>query len=203
MTRSVLGTLIFSITAAVMIPSSCGFANYQFAKHVRSKSAKHRSQFVLHERRFSREDFMKTMVVGLGSLTSLPPSSFAMPSLTVREFSVILKDSYKSVKTVEFFGSSGDRATVTLLDGTTFSISDLYESPSDPRSPLKLAAVCREYGINTKFQLLESLAKKDGRNKVYMNSRVAEAAVKQEAKKQRMALDEAQRLEAVELYEAE
>jgi len=128
----------------------------------------------------------------------------ALPSVTVKEFESILKDSAKSIQVVEFSGPKSESALIRLVDGTTFTLSDLVESPTDPRSPLKLAALCREYRVATKFVGLE-LAVKGGekRKKVYMNSRVAEAAEKERAKKERMAQDEEERLAALYKLEEE
>mmetsp|Transcript_12041 Transcript_12041/g.17962 ORF Transcript_12041/g.17962 Transcript_12041/m.17962 type:complete len:214 (-) Transcript_12041:231-872(-) len=128
----------------------------------------------------------------------------ALPGVTVKEFEIILKDSAKSIQVVEFSGPKSETALIRLVDGTTFTITDLIESPVDPRSPLKLAATCREYRVPTKFVGLE-LAVKGGekKKKVYMNSRVAEAAEKEKAKRERMAQDEADRLAALYKLEEE
>jgi hypothetical protein len=62
---------------------------------------------------------------------------------------------------------------VVLVDGTLFGLNDIIESSTDPRSPLKVAAICRENGVPTKFINLESLlAKTPKRTKVYANARV-------------------------------
>ena len=101
-----------------------------------------------------------------------------------------------SVKIVEFSGPQAETATVTLVDGTTFEISDLFESSTDPRSPLRLVATCRSYGVTTKFSELESVIaelSKTGKRKVYMNKRVQEALEKEKEKKERMAQDEVER----------
>jgi len=101
-----------------------------------------------------------------------------------------------SIKLVEFSGPKSETAVVTLVDGTKFEISDLYESPTDPRSPLRLKASCRSYGVATEFTSLENAIAQysDGkRRKVYMNKRVQEAYEKEKEKKERMAQDEAER----------
>eukprot|EP00588_Corethron_pennatum_P009970 CAMPEP_0194267320 /NCGR_PEP_ID=MMETSP0169-20130528/1875_1 /TAXON_ID=218684 /ORGANISM="Corethron pennatum, Strain L29A3" /LENGTH=440 /DNA_ID=CAMNT_0039008145 /DNA_START=107 /DNA_END=1429 /DNA_ORIENTATION=+ len=205
MTRLISAGSISFITTIGLISPSNGFALNQISDrgvNINSKLCRNQSFFAL-KGSASRADFLKACAFGTGSIIlGFPQATLAIPAVTTREFNIILKDSSKSVESVVFFGSKGDKAIVTLLDGTTFSISDLFESPVDPRSPLKLAATCRNYGVNTKFELLEGLAKKDGRNRVYMNSRMAEAEVKNQAKKKRMALDEAARIEAVENYEA-
>lgn len=109
----------------------------------------------------------------------------------------------KSVKIVELSGPKSENAVVTLIDGTQFVITDLYESPTDPRSPLKLIATCRSYNVPTKSVGLESAlltlsssgAKK---KKVYMNERVQKAAELEREKKERMDQDEVDRLREVE-----
>lgn len=103
---------------------------------------------------------------------------------------------------VEFAGTTGDQVTVRLVDGTVFGIADIIESPTDPRSPLKIAAMCRLYKVPTKFLALESaLAGTPKRKKVYMNSIVQTAAEKTVLKNERMRQDEEARL--AELYKME
>lgn len=85
------------------------------------------------------------------------------------------------------------------MDGTKFQISDLFESSTDPRSPLKLVATCRSYGVTTQFSSLQNaiaqFSETGGkRRKVYMNKRVQEAMEKEKEKKERMARDEAERI---------
>jgi hypothetical protein len=104
-----------------------------------------------------------------------------------------------SIKIVEFSGPKSETALVTLVDGTAFRISDLFESSTDPRSPLKLVATCRSYGVPTQFTSLQNvvaqLSETGGkRRKVYMNKRVQEAMEKEKEKKERMAQDEAERI---------
>jgi len=135
----------------------------------------------------------------------LPANAVAIPgmaSVTLDEFDLILKDSAKSVIGVELSGPKSETALVKLADGTTFSVSDLVESSTDPRSPLKLVALCRLYGIPVKnVGLLAALNSATSKRKVYMNPRVAEAAEKEKAKKLRMEQDERDRL--AELYRME
>jgi len=127
----------------------------------------------------------------------------AIDSVTTSEFQEILKTSYRSIESVEFSGPKGETAVAKLIDGTLFEISDLVESPVDPRSPLKLASVLRGYGIPTKFTSLDlALNKTPKRTKVYYNSRVQEAAKKEAEKAERIRLDEEERLKQLELYEA-
>ena len=84
--------------------------------------------------------------------------------------------------------------TVKLVDGTTFGIRDIVESATDPRSPLKLAAACRESGVKTKFVDIESiLASTPRKKKMYTNQRVQDAQEKEREKQERMRLDEEDR----------
>ena len=125
-------------------------------------------------------------------------------SITTDEFEKILKDSYRSIQVVEFSGPKSETCVVKLIDGTTFSISDLIESSIDPRSPLKLQATCRGYNIPVKnLGLEEALLNTPKKKKVYMNSRVQEAALKEAAKKERLKLDEEERLKALFIMEEE
>lgn len=113
----------------------------------------------------------------------------------------------KSVAGVSLSGPKSQNALVTLVDGTQFTLSDLYESPTDPRSPLKLIATCRSYNVPIREAGLEeavlSLSSKGSKKKrVYMNKRVQEAAEKEKAKKERMEADEIERLEELETLRA-
>lgn len=131
------------------------------------------------------------------------------PSVTLAEFDTILKDSAKSILRVELSGPKSETALIKLVDGTTFTISDLVESSTDPRSPLKLVARCRLYKIPvTNTGLISALSGEGGivgesgrKKKSYMNPRVQEAQKKEAAKRERMAEDERERLE--ELYNME
>eukprot|EP00543_Licmophora_paradoxa_P008538 CAMPEP_0202448950 /NCGR_PEP_ID=MMETSP1360-20130828/7742_1 /ASSEMBLY_ACC=CAM_ASM_000848 /TAXON_ID=515479 /ORGANISM="Licmophora paradoxa, Strain CCMP2313" /LENGTH=211 /DNA_ID=CAMNT_0049066743 /DNA_START=194 /DNA_END=829 /DNA_ORIENTATION=+ len=133
-----------------------------------------------------------------------PPPAMAIPMITTTEFEIVLKDSARSIQVVEFAGSAGDTVTARLVDGTVFGISDVVESPTDPRSPLKIAALCRQAKVPTKFMMLEAaLTKTTKKKKVYMNSIVQEAAIKEEEKRERMRLDEEDRLAALYKMEEE
>lgn len=68
-----------------------------------------------------------------------------IPMLTTDEFFIILRDSSKSIQRVEFSGPKAETVLVKLIDGTKFGLSDIIESSTDPRSPLKIQAACREY----------------------------------------------------------
>lgn len=143
-----------------------------------------------------------TSIISLFTTTSNPSKSFAEASVTTEEFQKILKDSYRSIQLVEFSGPKSETCKVKLIDGTTFYISDLIESPVDPRSPLKLQAECRGYNVPTKNLGMElALTGTPKKKKVYMNSRMQEASVKEAAKRERMKADEEDRLRA--LFEME
>lgn len=82
---------------------------------------------------------------------------------------------------------------------------DIYESPSDPRSPLKVIATCRSYNVPTKSVALEEAVlslSSDGSKKkrVYMNERVRIAAEKEKEKKLRMEQDELERQAELDRY---
>ena len=128
--------------------------------------------------------------------------ALAIPMVKTDEFENILRDSGRSIQIVEFAGTKGETVTVRLIDGTTFGISDLIESPTDPRSPLKISAMCRQYKVPTKFVAFDAiLATTPKKKKVYMNSIVQKAAEKQVLKIERMRQDEEERLAA--LYQME
>jgi hypothetical protein len=67
-----------------------------------------------------------------------------IPMLTTDQFLVIVRDSARSIQRVEFDGPKGETVRVRLIDGTSFGLNDVIESPIDPRSPLKVQAACRE-----------------------------------------------------------
>ena len=89
-----------------------------------------------------------------------------------------------------------------LVDGTQFSVSDLIESPTDPRSPLKLVSRCRLYNVPVKNVGLLSAVGVTGesgkKKKLYSNERVRAAEEKNAERRQRMEEDERERL--AELY---
>ena len=161
-----------------------------------------------------RRSFLSNLLDASSALLLLPSASDAVateiiPSVTSAEFDVILKDSAKSILAVELSGPKSETAIVRLVDGTTFTISDLIESSTDPRSPLKLVARCRLYKIPIKnIGLLSALSGEGSlisnsgkKKKSYMNPRVQEAEKKEKEKRERMAEDERDRLE--ELYKME
>ena len=128
--------------------------------------------------------------------------AFAIPMVKTDEFENILRDSGRSIQVVDFAGTNGETITVRLVDGTTFGIADIIESPTDPRSPLKISAMCRQYKVPTKFLAYDAvLATTPKKKKVYMNSIVQKAAEKTLLKKERMRVDEEERLAALYLVE--
>jgi hypothetical protein len=164
---------------------------------------------MMHRRNFL-SNFLLTASSTLPFLLQPTTTNAAtIPSVTSAEFDVILKDSAKSILYVELSGPKSETALVQLADGTTFSVSDLVESSTDPRSPLKLVARCRLYKIPVKNTGLTSALSGEGsivsssgkKKKNYMNPRVQEAQKKELARKERMAEDERERLE--ELYKME
>ena len=128
-------------------------------------------------------------------------SALAIPLVTVDEFGTIVQDSPLSIDIVEFSGPKGETVIVKLVDGTSFGIKDIVESSTDPRSPLKVAATCRESGIRTKFVDLEALMSKSPKKKLYTNQRVQEAAEKTRLQQERMRQDEEDRLRALQQME--
>jgi hypothetical protein len=100
----------------------------------------------------------------------------------------VIRDSASSIRTVEFSGPKSETVRVILMDDTVFGISDVIESPSDPRSPLKLAAVAKANGVPVRFVNLEALARRD--KVIYTNERVQAANVKEMEKAARMRADE-------------
>ena len=130
--------------------------------------------------------------------------AFAIPMVSVDEFYLLLRDAALSVEVVEFTGPKSETVTVRLVDGTTFGIKDVIESPTDPRSPLKVSAACRENGVKTRFVNLESiLAKAPKRKKMYTNQRVQDANEKEREKRERIQRDEEERLAALRKLEAQ
>ena len=146
---------------------------------------------------FSRRRFALASFGIVSGALSFLQSSLAIPLVTVDEFGIILRDSPLSVQIVEFSGPKAETVTVKLVDGTTFGLKDIVESSTDPRSPLKVAAACRESGVKTKFVDLEALLTKTPKKKLYTNQRVQEAQAKQRAQEERMRQDEEDRLAAV------
>ena len=131
-------------------------------------------------------------------------AAYAIPMISSDEFAIVLRDSALSIRQVEFSGPKGETVMVKLVDGTTFGIKDVIESSVDPRSPLKLAAACRESGVKTKFVELESiLANAPKKKKMYTNQRVQDAAEKEREKQERMRQDEEDRIRQLQKMEAD
>ena len=163
-----------------------------------------------------RRTLLSSIFTAASSSTILLSSAFPttitnaadIPSVTSSEFDTILKDSAKSILSVELSGPKSETAVVKLVDGTIFTISDLVESSTDPRSPLKLVARCRLYKIPVKNTGLLSaveggtkISDSGRKKKSFANARVQEAERKEKEKRERMAEDERERLE--ELYKME
>lgn len=156
----------------------------------------------------SRRSFLFRSVGAVGIITSFTTSSCAatdesissgsivgnLPMVTVAEFETILKSSSKSIQGVELFSYSptDQRAIVTLVDGTKFGLSNLMvESPTDPRSPLKLVSTLQRYNVPYKFPLIEEALSKysQTKRKLYLNDAEKEALRKEEEKRERIAKD--------------
>lgn len=150
-------------------------------------------------------DSIGTLALATTVLALQPPAALAaIPMITTDEFTIILRDSARSIQRVEFAGPKSEVVTVILQDGTTFGIQDVVESPTDPRSPLKIAAYCRENAVPTKFVDLEAvLAKAPKKKKRYTNQRVVEAAEKEKEKQARMEQDEQNRLAELAKFSSE
>lgn len=150
---------------------------------------------------FGRRSFFGSATFA-GLLLLQPSLASSMPSATTEEFQTLLQESAKSIQVVEFSGPKSETVVVRLVDGTTFGISDIIESAFDPRSPLKIAAICRENRVPTKFVGMDAvLANTPKKKKIYMNERVQKAAEKEKAKRERLAQDEEERL--AEIYRME
>lgn len=169
------------------------------------------SNMMLLRRRFLLLNFLSASSTFFLSpnASNAATSNTNIPSVSSAEFDIILKDSAKSILKVELSGPKSETAIVKLVDGTTFSISDLIESSTDPRSPLKLVARCRLYKVPVKNTGLLSALSGNGskisdsgkKTKSYMNPRVQEAEKKEKEKRERMMEDERERL--AELYQME
>ena len=149
------------------------------------------------------QQLLLAVALGAATTTIAAPAAHAIPTVTTDEFSQILRDSARSIVRVEFSGPQNCQVQVLLADGTRFALGDVIESPIDPRSTLKIAALCRANQVPTKFVDLEAaLAAAPKRTKVYANERVKMAAAKEAEKRLRMEQDERDRLEALEKMSA-
>jgi hypothetical protein len=150
----------------------------------------------------SRRGFMASVGAITGAL-GLQQSALAIPLVTVDELDIILRDSPYSVKIVEFSGPKAETIIVKLVDGTTFGLKGIIESSTDPRSPLKVSAACREAGVKTKFVDLEALLTKTPKKKLYTNQLTQNANAKTKVQEERMQQDEEDRLKALQKMEEE
>jgi len=138
----------------------------------------------------SRRQILSTAPLVLPFL--LPPPSHA---ITTDEFRIILQESARSIDRVEFAGPQSTQVSVVLRDDTRFAVTDAVESSTDPRSPLLIAALCRDYNVPTKFVDLQSVLQNvKTTRKNYANVRVQEAAARQAEKEARIVQDEQERL---------
>mmetsp|Transcript_30571 Transcript_30571/g.57262 ORF Transcript_30571/g.57262 Transcript_30571/m.57262 type:complete len:238 (-) Transcript_30571:94-807(-) len=156
-----------------------------------------------HDPQSPRRSFLVSGAMAMGIL-SFQQAAKAVPMVSVDEFGIILRDSPLSVQVVEFSGPKSENVVVKLVDGTTFGIKDIVESSTDPRSPLKVAAACRESGVKTKFVDLEAvLAAAPKKKKLYTNQRVQEAQEKEKERLERIRQDEEARLAQLAKMEQE
>jgi len=205
--RSHMRLRLHPIAAAAAVFSSTGVVICGYT----IPSSNHPHQPITERRPFLSNLLARTsstlLILPIVTSSSGRSNADVIPSVTTAEFDVILKDSAKSIVAVELSGPKSETAVVRLVDGTTFTISDLVESSTDPRSPLKLVARCRLYKIPIKNTGLLSavsgglISDSGKKTKSYMNPRVQEAEKKEQAKRERMAEDERDRLE--QLYKLE
>ena len=145
----------------------------------------------------SRRKFL-TGTIGLVSTVTLLLDPYntanvanAIPMISTNEFNTIIRDSARSIEVVEFSGPKSETVKIILVDGTTIGINDVIESSTDPRSPLKVAAMCKANQIPYKFTNIEAVLNAAPRKKkVYTNERVLQAAEKEKEKAIRMEQDE-------------
>jgi hypothetical protein len=143
-------------------------------------------------------------LVAAGGITAtmFTKSVLAVPMVTVDEFEIIMRDSPLSIEIVEFSGPKAETVVIKLVDGSSFGLKDVVESSTDPRSPLKVAAACRENRVPTKFVDLQALLSKQPKKKLYTNQRVQEANAKTRAAEERMREDEQERISVLKRMEA-
>ena len=152
----------------------------------------------------NRRNFLvSSFAASATGLFSFQQSAMAMPMATAEEFNTVVRDSPLSIKVVEFSGPKSETVVVKLLDGTVFGIKDVVESSIDPRSPLKIVATCKSANVKTSFVELEALlAGSPKKKKMYTNERVQKAYELQAAQKERIRLDELDRLAQVEAQDS-
>ena len=155
-----------------------------------------------HADESSRRNLLKGLIGVVSSLSIVVDPYYtanvanAVPMISTNEFNTIIRDSSRSIEIVEFSGPKSETVQVKLVDGTTFGINDVVESSTDPRSPLKVAAMCKANQIPYKFINIEAVLNAAPRKKkVYTNERVLQAAEKEKEKAIRMEQDEMLRQE--------
>ena len=175
--------------------------NYRFSQH---QMANHKMEGDATISTSRRGFLHHTIGAAAAVMMMIPKSAFAIPMISVDEFGTILQESPYSVQVVECSGPKSETVTVKLVDGTSFGLKDIIESPTDPRSPLRVQAMCRENNVKSKFTDFEAiLSTTPKKKKLYTNQRVQEAAEKEQAKRERMQQDEEERLAAVRKMEEE
>lgn len=199
-----LAVLIFGCDA--FVPMGTTSTTSQQQRQQASTSIHASSQFD-QDNRESLSPQRRNMLVSMASaamgMLAFQQPALAVPMVTVDEFAIILRDSPLSVQVVEFSGPKSENVVVKLVDGTTFGIKDIVESSTDPRSPLKLSAACRESGVKTKFVDLEAMLASSPKKKLYTNERVQEAARKEKERLERIQRDEEDRLAQLAKMEKE
>lgn len=205
MQKIIQSTLTVLVLQAVCLTGVCfGFQQQPLSSRVsqwqRPESALPMIGSTENENSVERRNFlMSSFAAAATGLFSFQQSAVAMPMASVEEFNTVVRDSPLSIQVVEFSGPRSETIVVKLVDGTVFGIKDVIESPSDPRSPLKVVAACRDNNVKTKFVDLEAvLASAPRKKKMYTNERVQKAYELQAQQKERIRLDELDRLEQVE-----
>ena len=188
---------IQGVVAVVLLCRGTSALLHQYQPTVSHSVRQSSIRFAVQDRRA----FLVTSVATtfcLQAVLTTPLPALAIPMVTTPEFESVLRDSARSVQVVEFSGPRSTIATVRLVDGTTFGINDIVESSTDPRSPLQLAATCRQYKVPCKFVMLEAaLSSVPKKKKLYQNEIVQKAAGKEKLRKERMQQDEDNRLAAM------
>jgi hypothetical protein len=188
---------IQGVVAVVLLCSDTTAFNHQYQRSVSQSSRQSPKLFSEQDRRVFLVNSVAT-TSGLLAVLTTPLAALAIPMVSTPEFESVLRDSARSVQVVEFSGPRSTIATVRLVDGTTFGINDIIESSTDPRSPLQLAATCRQYKVPCKFVMLEeALSSVPKKKKLYQNEIVQKAAGKEKLRKERMQQDENDRLAAM------
>lgn len=207
---------LFSLLAAIVLSTReiavTGFSNQLSSLRTIPRTKLHASTIPSKSQNtIQRRTLLSNLLTASSAILSLPAKADAAPALSITsdEFDIILKDSAKSILTVELSGPKSETGIVKLVDGTTFTISDLVESSVDPRSPLKLVARCRLYKIPVRNTGMVSAVSGEGsiistsgkKKKNFANPRVQKAEKLNVEKRAREANDERERLE--ELYKQE